>query len=63
MTAYTFHIVSPPGQTISRVKTLESDADAVAYGRQLLSDWPECELIEIASPEGMVDRLRQRRAS
>jgi hypothetical protein len=63
MAPYTFRILLPLADAVSRVISLETDAEAVAFGRKLLRDWPDCEAIEIAATGGLVDKLRQSPAS
>ncbi len=58
MAAYTFRIVMPLEQEVSRVLRLETDNEALEFGRRLLLDWPDCEAVEIAADGGMLDKLR-----
>ena len=43
---------------IEKTRALEDEAQALAYARQLLNDWPDCAAIDVIQAGELVDRLR-----
>ncbi|WP_158914149.1 hypothetical protein [Caulobacter sp. S45] len=58
MKPFVFRVDRPEGEPLVRNRNLPSDAEAVAYARQLLNDWPECIAVEVLQAGALVDRLR-----
>ena len=47
---------------VEKTRTCENEAEAIAYARQLLTDWPDCAAIDVLQSGALVDRLRPTRA-
>ena len=43
---------------VEKTRALEDEAQALAYARQLLNDWPDCAAIDVIQAGELVDRLR-----
>lgn len=59
MTAFTFHVEHPDRDPVVRTRTLDGEADALAFARQLQSDWPDHETIDVLHEGALVTRLRR----
>jgi hypothetical protein len=59
MTAFTFHVDQIDREPIVQTRSLDDEAEAMVYARQLLSDWPECLLIDVRREGELLSRLRR----
>jgi len=62
MLMFQFRVDHADREPIEKSRSLEDEAQAVAYARQLLSDWPDCAAIDVIQAGALVDRLRPPRA-
>ena len=62
MSAFTFRLEQPDSDPIERTRLLDDEAQAIAYGEQLLKDWPDCRLVDVVSDGQLLSRLRRRPA-
>ena len=58
MRTFIFRVDQPDRDPFEKSRELEGDAEAVAYARQLLIDWPDCAAIDVLQAGELVDRLR-----
>lgn len=58
MLMFQFKVDHPDRDPIEKSRALEDEAAAVAYGRQLLHDWPDCAGIDVIQAGELIDRLR-----
>ena len=49
MSAFTFRLDQPDSDPMERTRLLDDEAQAIAYGEQLLKDWPDCRLVDVVS--------------
>jgi len=61
MPIFSFKIDNTGQEPVEKSRPFEQESDALAYARQLLGDWPDCEAIEVFQDGVLVDRLRPRR--
>ena len=60
MTDFTFHIAPLDQEPTIRTRSLSDDAEALAYARQLLKDWPECRQVDVRRDGELLGRLHGR---
>jgi len=58
MLMFQFRVDLADRDPVEKSRALEDEAQAVAYARQLLSDWPDCAAIDVIQAGELVDRLR-----
>jgi len=58
MRTFLFRVDHSDRGPVEKSRALEGEAEAVAYARQLLVDWPDCVVIDILQAGQLVDRLR-----
>ena len=58
MLMFQFKVDHPDRAPFEKSRALAGEAEAVAYGRQLLADWPDCAAIDVLQAGELVDRLR-----
>jgi len=58
MLMFQFRVDLAGRDPVEKSRALEDEAQAVAYARQLLSDWPDCAAIDVIQAGELVDRLR-----
>ena len=58
MRMFLFRVDHPNRVPFEKSRSLEGEAEAIAYARQLLADWPDCAAIEVLQAGELVDRLR-----
>ena len=58
MRTFHFRVDHPNREPFEKSRALEGEAEAVAYARQLLIDWPDCVAIDVLQAGELVDRLR-----
>jgi hypothetical protein len=58
--AFTFRFDPSNQPPIERTRNLDGEADALAYGRQILRDWPDCETVEVVRDGELLERFRRR---
>ena len=58
MASFLFRIDRPGDAPVGRTRAFERDADASAYARQLLEDWPDCAAVDVLQAGQLIDRLR-----
>jgi len=61
MLMFQFKVDHPDRPPFERSRAVADEAEAVAYGRQLLADWPDCAAIDVLQAGELIDRLRPRR--
>ena len=59
MAAFTFRLAPADRDPMERVRTLDDESAALAYARQLLRDWPECEAVDVVREGELLSRLRR----
>lgn len=62
MRTFRFRVDCPNREPLIKSRQLTDDAQAVAYARQLLTDWPECAMIDVLQGDILIDRIRPTRA-
>jgi hypothetical protein len=60
MSAFSFRLEHPDCDPMERTRLLDDEAQAIAYGEQLLKDWPDCALVDVVSDGHLLSRLRRR---
>ncbi len=58
MGAFTFHVEHVDREPIVRTRNMAHETDALAYAQQLLSDWPDCDKIDVIEGDKLLTRLR-----
>jgi hypothetical protein len=58
MRTFHFRIDLPGREPFEKSRSLEGEAEAVSYARQLLTDWPDCIAIDVLQTGALVERLR-----
>jgi hypothetical protein len=59
MTAFTFRVDQPDRDPIERTRALDDDAEAIAYAKQLMQDWPDCLIVDVVREGELLSRLRR----
>lgn len=55
---FRFRIEQTAGEAVMKTRSFVLDAEATAYARQLLKDWPGCASIDVLQAGELMDRLR-----
>jgi hypothetical protein len=58
MATFTFRIEQSDRDPTERTRALSDEAEAFAYAKQLLKDWPEYRVIDVAQDGALINRLR-----
>ena len=58
MRPFIFRVDRLDAEPVVRNRTLGGPIEALAYARQLLSDWPECVAVEVLVGDELLERLR-----
>ena len=59
MSAFTFRLAPPDRDPVERIRQLEDAGQALAFARQMLQDWPDCESVDVFSDGKLFERLRR----
>jgi len=59
MTTFTFRLDHPDQDPIVRTRRMDDEAQAMAYARQMLGDWPESLGVDVTLDGELVSRLRR----
>ncbi|WP_374346571.1 hypothetical protein [Phenylobacterium sp.] len=57
--SFTFQVDQPDRDPVVRIRRLEGEAEALAFARQLQSDWPDHQMIEVRREGELLIRLRR----
>ena len=57
MRTFLFRVDYPDRVPFEKSRSLEGEAEAIAYARQLLIDWPDCAAIDVLQAGELVDRI------
>ncbi len=59
MVLYTFRLDPTKPDSLERQRQLDGDAEAHAYARQLLKDWPDIQAVDVLRDGALLNRLRR----